>query len=193
MGNVILPFDVGVFLGHISKYSSMNNQELKKTASLLDELIKSFCKGKISSKKYFRSMKKIFQADLKFGEFKKIYCDIFSLDSSVLETLSQLKGKNKLILLSNTDTLHFNFIKKRYPEIFIFDEYILSYKTGSVKPEQQIFKIALEKAGHKPEAIVFIDDMEENIRAAEELGMQTIHFDSKKDLEVELKKFGICL
>jgi putative hydrolase of the HAD superfamily len=136
-------------------------------------------------------MKDIFKVDLKFKTFLDIYCDIFSLDSSVLETLAQLKGKHKLILLSNTDTLHFNYIEKRFPEIFIFDEYILSYKVGSVKPEEKIFKIAIEKSGAEPQNILFIDDMEENIRVAAKTGMKTIHFNSKTNLKAELEKFGI--
>ncbi|MBD3414318.1 MAG: HAD-IA family hydrolase [Candidatus Aminicenantes bacterium] len=191
MGNVILPFDVTAFLERISEYSSMNKEDVMKIPVLHDGLINSFCKGLISPQEYYHNMKKIFKADIDFKKFKRIYCDIFSLNSSVLHTLSKLKGEKKLILLSNTDTLHFNFIKKRYPEIFIFDDYVLSYQTGSVKPEHHIFEQALKLAGDKPESAVFIDDMEENIQAAEELGLKTVHFVSGKDLEAELKKWGL--
>jgi len=191
MGNVILPFDISVFLKRIAKYSSMGIKELMDIPVLPDGLIESFGKGRISPEEYFMGMKEIFKVNITFKDFLDIYCSIFSLDSSVLETLAKLKGKNKLILLSNTDTLHFNYIKKRFPEIFIFDEYILSYKVGSVKPEERIFKIAIEKSEAEPECILFIDDMEENIRAAERTGMKTIHFNSQTDLEAEMGKFGI--
>jgi len=191
MGNVILPFDISLFLRKIAEYSSLKKDEVIKIPILHYGLIESFCKGEISPKKYYDSMKEIFKADIKFKEFRKIYCDIFSLDNSVLKTLNELKDKTKLLLLSNTDTLHFNFIKKRYPEILIFDDYILSYETGWVKPEDEIFRVALEKSEENPENIVFIDDREENIQAAEKTGMKTIHFDSKMDLKVELEKLGI--
>ncbi len=191
MGNVILPFDISVFLKRIAKYSSLEKEEIMSIPVLHDGLIESFGKGRISPKRYYKGMKDIFKVDLKFKTFLDIYCDIFSLDSSVLETLAQLKGKHKLILLSNTDTLHFNYIEKRFPEIFIFDEYILSYKVGSVKPEEKIFKIAIEKSGAEPQNILFIDDMEENIRVAAKTGMKTIHFNSKTNLKAELEKFGI--
>jgi len=191
MGNVILPFDVSLFLNRIEKYSSLSKNEVMRIPIILDGLIVSFSKGRISSKKYFDSMKEIFKVDIEFKEFKDIYCDIFSLDSSVLKTLSKLKGIFRLVLLSNTDILHFNFIKTRYPEMFIFDDYVLSYETGSVKPEDRIFEIALEKSESDPEQIVFIDDMEENIRAAGKTGMKTIHFDCHMDLKRELEKFDI--
>ncbi len=191
MGNVILPFDISVFLKRIAKYSSLGKDEIMSIPVLHNGLIESFGKGRISPRKYYKGMKKIFMVDLKFKDFLDIYCDIFSLDSLVLETLAKLKGKHKLILLSNTDTLHFNYIKKRFPQIFLFDEYILSYKVGSVKPEEKIFRIALEKSEADPQNILFIDDTEENIRAAAKKGMKTIHFNSRTNLKAELEKFGI--
>ena len=191
MGNVILPFDVSLFLRKMAQYSSMKKREVMEIPVLHDRLIKSFSKGEISSKKYYESMKDAFKADLKFKEFRNIYCDIFSLNTEVLKALTKLRGKNKLLLLSNTDTLHFNFVRKRFPEIFIFDGYILSYEAGCIKPEDEIFKLALKKSKEEPENTLFIDDMEENIEAAMALGMKTIHFDSRIDLSAELEKFGV--
>ncbi|MFW6123652.1 MAG: HAD family hydrolase [Acidobacteriota bacterium] len=191
MGNVILPFDVSLFLKKMAQYSFMKEREVMELPVLHDGLIKSFSKGEISSKKYYKSMKEVFKANIRFKKFRNIYCDIFSLNAEVLETLTKLKGKNKLFLLSNTDALHFNFIRKKFPDIFIFDDYILSYEAGWIKPEEEIFKLALKKSEEEPENTVFIDDMEENIKAAEALGMKTIHFDSETDLKVELDKLGI--
>lgn len=191
MGNVILSFDVSLFLKEIAEYSRLEKDEVMDIPILHSSLIESFSKGIITSKNYYDRMREIFKADIPFKKFKAIYCDIFSLNSSVLKTLSYRKGKNKLLLLSNTDVLHFSFIKQRFPEIFIFDDYILSYRVGCVKPEEKIFRTALERAEAQPEEIVFIDDRKENIRAAEKAGLKTIHFDSKKDLKAELEKYGV--
>jgi len=191
MGNVILPFEISFFLNEIAKYSSLEKDEVINIPVLHVELIKSFSEGRISPENYYAQMKKIFKADIQFDKFRDIYCDIFSLNSSVLKTLSSLKGKNKLLLLSNTDTLHFNFIKKRFPEIFIFDDYILSYEVGCVKPDDKIFRAAVDRSETKPEEIVFIDDIRENVKAAEKAGLKTIHFNSEIDLKAELEKYGV--
>jgi len=90
MGNVILPFDVSVFLERIAKYSSLEKEEIMSMPVLYDGLIESFGKGRISPNKYYKGMKEIFKVDLKFKDFLDIYCDIFSLDSSVLETLAKI-------------------------------------------------------------------------------------------------------
>jgi HAD superfamily hydrolase (TIGR01509 family) len=45
-----------------------------------------------------------------------------------------------------------------------------------MKPDAQIFQIALERTNTRPEETVFVDDFAYNIQAAQALGMQTIHY-----------------
>ena len=89
--------------------------------------------------------------------------------------------------------MRFGFVKKKFPEILIFDEYVLSYEVGFMKPHPQIFKEALRKARAEAEECVFIDDIEGNIEAALSLGINTILFGPKTDLEAELQKKGLIL
>jgi putative hydrolase of the HAD superfamily len=99
----------------------------------------------------------------------------------------------RLVLLSNTDSLHFEYIREAFPEIFIFDEYVLSYETGSLKPETEIYNNALKQAGISPEEAVFIDDLEENVKAADRLGMKGILYRKGMDLRLELSRYGISV
>jgi FMN phosphatase YigB (HAD superfamily) len=94
-------------------------------------------------------------------------------------------------LLSNTDTMRFGFIKRKFPEILIFDEYVLSFEVGFMKPHPQIYKEALERAGFRAKECVFIDDREENIEGAAKLGINGIHMGPQTDLEVILKEKGL--
>ena len=59
------------------------------------------------------------------------------------------------------------------------------------KPDKKIFELTIEKAGCKPEEIVFIDDGINNIRAARELGIIGIKFLNKEDLVKELENLQI--
>ncbi|MBV9803538.1 MAG: HAD family phosphatase [Solirubrobacterales bacterium] len=58
----------------------------------------------------------------------------------------------------------------------IFDVVVDSAFVGARKPEPRIYEITLERLGTPPEATLFIDDVEINCRAAQELGMAAIHF-----------------
>ncbi len=60
----------------------------------------------------------------------------------------------------------------------IFDVVVDSAFVGARKPEPRIYEITLERLGTAPEATLFIDDVDVNCQAAQELGMAAIHFRS---------------
>ena len=113
-----------------------------------------------------------------------------------LKTLHQ-SSNYKLILLSNTNELHINYVKEHvafYQEFKnYFDAFYLSHEINLVKPNQDIFEFVLNKNKLKAEECLFIDDNEDNIKTANELKIGTWHikpetedvinlFDTKKDL-----------
>ena len=55
-----------------------------------------------------------------------------------------------------------------------FDPIILSYKEGVSKPNPRIYQIAIKCIGVKPQEILFIDNLKENILAAQKAGMKTV-------------------
>lgn len=60
------------------------------------------------------------------------------------------------------------------PTAEIFNHIIDSCEEGVRKPEPEIFHIALERAGVKPEEVLFLDDFEANLEAAKALGIDGI-------------------
>jgi epoxide hydrolase-like predicted phosphatase len=65
----------------------------------------------------------------------------------------------------------------------VFDFEILSFEVGYAKPDPMIYKIAMDYLpGVKPSEIVFIDDTENRVAAAKELGMQTIFAKTKEQV-----------
>lgn len=70
---------------------------------------------------------------------------------------------------------------------------IESCKIGMIKPEKEIYEHAKKLAKVSHDSILFIDDLEENIEAAEKLGWDTVHFntdhpnDSIKEIKGKLK------
>ena len=109
----------------------------------------------------------------------------------------QQSSKYKLILLSNTNALHIDYIKDHvsfYEEFKnCFDAFYLSHEINLVKPNQDIFEFFLIKNKLKAEECLFIDDNQENINTANTLKIKTWHinpetedvinlYDIKKDL-----------
>jgi len=81
-------------------------------------------------------------------------------------------------ILSNTCVAHWRWILEQdYPALRgNFDQIVLSYEHGVMKPTASIYKIAQRFAGCPPEAILFLDDRHENVEAAIQCGWQAFLF-----------------
>lgn len=108
------------------------------------------------------------------------------------EFIKQLASDNKyrLILLSNTNELHINQVKENVPffEDFknCFDEFYLSHEINLRKPNSDIFEFVLSEHKLLANETLFIDDTEENILTAIELGIHTWHIDPIKQDIIDL-------
>ena len=96
-----------------------------------------------------------------------------------LEFLKKLKSekKFKLILLSNTNELHINWIKEHVPFFTefknCFDAFYLSHEINLRKPNADIFEFVLNENKLAASECLFIDDNLENCKTAAKLGIHT--------------------
>ena len=58
----------------------------------------------------------------------------------------------------------------------LFETVVDSAFVGCRKPDPRIYHLTLERVDLPPEACIFIDDMEVNCKAAEEIGIHAVHF-----------------
>src|SRR3990172_8830814 len=115
LGNTTVFFDYMKFCKKMSKYSPLSAGQIYKRVYNTD-LETQFITGKISPQKFYKKFKEIF--------------DVFTKKNyPVARTIKKLRKKYKLILLSNTNILHFNDARRRFnnPLLQSFDSYILSY------------------------------------------------------------------
>ncbi|MDD8016090.1 MAG: HAD family phosphatase [Acidobacteriota bacterium] len=194
LGKVILPFDNGIFFRRMTAYCPHSEEEISEIADANQDWVLLFDGGRIGPEEFYALVTKNLDARIGQETFFAIYNDVFSLNSEVLAVLRKAKNAGcRMILLSNTDPRRYPFIAGKYPEILIFDDYVLSYEVKMIKPDPGIYRAALKRADAPARECVFIDDIEENVKAAEKLGMQTVHFTPETDLESELEKRGLVL
>ncbi|MGD2244990.1 MAG: HAD family phosphatase [Candidatus Aminicenantes bacterium] len=191
LGRVIIHFDNTIFFEKIADYSPLSKEDIAEMASTHSSPRRAFDRGDITAEEFYDQVTAQLDAKIDYDNFYAIYNDVFSLDPSILEILKRLKGKYRLVLLSNTDVMRFGFIKKKFPEIMIFDAYVLSYVVGEMKPHPRIYDEALKKAGVEARECVFIDDIAENIKAAQKLGIKGILMTPQTDLEAALQEMDL--
>ena len=105
-----------------------------------------------------------------------------------LELILKLRGKYMVYLLSNTNSIHWDYVCKNafnYRGFRVedyFEETFLSYEMHLAKPDKAIFEKMLHDANLLVEETLFIDDSEANCKAAEEVGIHAHHYHIGDDL-----------
>lgn len=134
-----------------------------------------------------------------FPEFAR---DLHLFDERWVETLGAPIEENVALLrrlrragrpvyaLSNFATVKFAIARRMFDFLNEFDHAVISGHVGAAKPDPRIYEVLFERVGALPEDLLFIDDSPANVRAAEALGMATIHFRPGVNLESELAARG---
>ena len=93
--------------------------------------------------------------------------------------IQDLKDKGyKVYYLSNWSAWTHDLLQEagKFDFLKLMDGGVFSYDVGYMKPDEEIYKILLNKYKINPEEAIFFDDREENIEAANKLGIHGIHF-----------------
>lgn len=110
-----------------------------------------------------------------------------------VEIFRRLKesGRYKLYALTNWSAELFPYALEMYEFLHWFDGRVVSGEEKMRKPNPEFYKILLDRFGVQTAGALFIDDNYRNIKAAEELGIKSIHFKSPQQLREELEKYTL--
>lgn len=98
--------------------------------------------------------------------------------------LAALRQRYRLILLSNTNSIHQAHIKTACTPLFAnFERLFFSQDMHLRKPDPEIYLQALGQAGMAPSESLFIDDNLPNVVGAQHAGLAGFHFDPVRDGE----------
>ena len=120
-------------------------------------------------------------------EFQDAFWGGDRLDLELVETIRALHARYKTGLLSNALADLRQLINERWKIADAFDELLISAELGLMKPDERIYRLALERLGVEPQQAVFIDDFTRNIEAARKLNLNTIHFRNPAQAKAELE------
>ena len=189
IGNVLVRIDYPAFLRTLGFDHEMTKSEL---FHLLEDEARAFEMGKSSAMEFLGVINKELGKSYTFDQFRKAWTAI--LPSAVpgsQELLEQLAGRYRLMMLSNTNELHFQHTVEMLPALQRFEKFFLSYQIGVLKPDRAIYEYVLTHVDVPAEQILFIDDLEQNVAGAESVGIKGIVFRGIEPLLSELERFRI--
>ncbi|PIQ90724.1 MAG: hypothetical protein COV71_02945 [Candidatus Omnitrophica bacterium CG11_big_fil_rev_8_21_14_0_20_41_12] len=145
----------------------------------------AFEAGKISPEDFYQQVKQVLDLKLSYASFIPIWNDIFFLSLKnrlVFKLVNTLRAKYKTALLSNINTLHYEYLKKNFPVFGVFDEIFLSFQLGLIKPDQEIYHKVIRKLNVSPQEIFYTDDRLDLVESAKKLGIRGCVFTGLEQL-----------
>ena len=191
-GHVLIDFDWKIVKSGFAERAKRPYQDLAAVMGHLSSL--GYEHGRISTVEFLAELNNQLQSDLTLEEFKAIWILSLEENLAMAKLLESLKQQvSKMYLLSNTNEIHWNEIHSRFNIARHFDELVLSHTLGLAKPDPEIYEHVLELSGISASKSLFIDDLEINVRAAEQLGINCILFRGIEDLKSKLTSFGFSV
>jgi len=191
LGGVIVPFDFKRAYRALDGLSPYRAEEIPKRVGSTD-LVTRFETGQIAPEAFVRELTALLEMELSFEEFRELWSCIFLPHTLIPDTLlGALRERYPLVLLSNTNVLHFEMILETYPLIGHFHHHVLSYCVGALKPSPRIYEEAIARAGCRAEECFFTDDIAAYVEGARLQGIDAVQFRGLDALQDDLKARGI--
>jgi putative hydrolase of the HAD superfamily len=154
-------------------------------------LVERFESGQIEPRAFHEELCRTLDLRVDYESFCEIWNSIFT-DPLIPERLLEgLAARYRLLLLSNTNAIHFDGLRRNYPLLRHFHDTILSYEVGAMKPNPRIYQAAIERAGCRPQECFYTDDIPAFVDAARAAGMDAAPFVGLEQFERDLSARGI--
>jgi len=187
LGNVLLPFD---YSKPLSYFNGLKKGLGDKFTMLYREnyhVHGEFEGGILSEEQYLDTMLTWLDHTVTEEQFCKIFSDIFTVNQNVVELIPLLKEKYKVVLLSNTNSIHKRYGYGHLDFLKWFNQIFLSHEIGAVKPEEKIYRTVESYTQKKSSEHFFIDDIQEYVDGAKKCGWDGVQFVNYERLIEDLR------
>jgi glucose-1-phosphatase len=191
LGKVIVPFDFQRAYDRLAPLCSYPATEISKRIGSVDLVTRFEC-GQVEPEVFVKELSEVLELKVDYAEFCAIWSTIFHKETFIADSLLEaLKMRYRLVLLSNTNAIHWEMIRGNYPLLKHFDQYILSFRVGALKPDPAIYRAAIEAAQCEPGECFFTDDIRDYVEGAKKHGIDAVQFQSSEQIQRELKSRGV--
>jgi len=192
LGRVIVDFDFSRTYQAMAEVSPYPPESLPERLRPTD-LVSRYESGKISSPEFFAEMVRTLELDgFTYERFRDVWFSIFDPEPLCPDSFfEQLSKQYRLVLLSNTNDLHFQMILQHYPLLRHFHSLVVSHEVGAMKPEPLIYEEAIRRAGCEPGECFYTDDIQAYVDAGKQAGLDAVQFQSFAQIRSELRARGV--
>ena len=123
------------------------------------------------------------------AEFKRDFWRGERFNAELVQFIQTLRPHCKTGIISNAWSDARSVLNSKFDLDSYVDDMIYSAEVKLAKPDTRIFQLALERLKVQAEAAVFVDDVLENVQAAQSLGMKGVQFKNTEQAIAEIKRY----
>lgn len=155
-----------------------------------------FDRGTLSIEKMIQNGSE--RCGIDIGDVRKVMTQIphhLEPFDGILDLINDLKNTNshKLFVLSNMPKEFTKYLEEKFNFWEKFEGIVFSGRINLIKPELEIYNYIIDKYSLNAHETIFIDDREENLFPANQLGIRTIKFSNTSQCRNELLNYGVSL
>jgi glucose-1-phosphatase len=191
LGNVLVHFSHALMCEQIGVVLNRTGAETR--SFLIDSgLMWDFERGKIDEQDLLAAVQKEMGFHVPAVALSTACSNIFQLNEPVIPVIESLKRQGlRLVVLSNTSRWHVQWIRQKWDVLDHFDQLVLSYKVGAIKPEPMMYEAALKAIHCKPDECFYTDDIPAYVARGREFGLQAEVFTDVESLVRQLADRGV--
>jgi len=191
LGKVLVDFDYTLAAKKIAARSANSPKDLHAFLGSSPSLME-YESGRLTRRQFFEGVRDAigFNGDLE--EFGSYFADIFTEMPGTIALHEELRQRGyKTYILSNTNDLAVEHVRRNFPFFANFDGYILSYEVGGMKPEPEIYAALEALTGRQGSDLIYIDDRPENIETGASRGWRAILHETPEKTRRTLASWGL--
>jgi len=190
LGGVVVEVDADRVVHQVSQLLGRSFDEVQQVI-YHRELLLPFELGQITPQTYYAGVKDRLKLSWTYEQFVRFWSDIFVENREVIAIMQRVRECCTLTALSNTNTLHVQHLRATMPSLAVFHDWVTSCDVGLRKPDPEIYRLALKRAGVPPEQALYVDDRPELVEAGRAVGLTAIRFQNSQQLRHDLLALGI--
>jgi len=191
LGRTLVDLDFGALADRMKELTGFEAERLQKVITT-EDLASRFETGAIGEEVFYSVVCRRLDREIGREEFFDAWNSIFRPEPIIADhVLASLAERAPLWALSNTNSAHHRFLAERYAFFRYFTGQVLSFEVGLQKPDERIFRRALEMASVGAAEAVFVDDQAANVESARNLGIDAFRFFAPDQFIREMRSRGL--
>ncbi len=191
LGKVLLDFDYEIAVRKMVARCELSRSALHE---LIDQspLLYRYETGLLSTREFYEAVKAAAGFRGEEPEFRTIFGEIFTPIEPMIALHAQLRARQvPTYIFSNTNELAIDHIRRQFPFFNQFEDHILSYEHGAMKPDTKLYEVVEARTARRGTQLIYLDDRLENIAAGQARQWRTILHQTPEQTLVEFKAIGL--